>query len=74
MTTDMVMNALAKTVVIEYLKQIGTVQQMYKCDSKLDILVQYKACTWVHSFIYPVLILIHVNDEIKPLNKVAQLE
>ena len=74
MTTDMVMNALAKTVVIEYLKQIGTVQQMYKCDSELNILVQYKACTWVHSFIYPVLILIHVNDEIKPLNKVAQLE
>lgn len=47
---------------------------MYKCDTKLHILVQYKACTWVHSFIYPVLILTHVNDEIKPLDEVAQLE
>jgi len=47
---------------------------MYKCDSKLDSLVQYKACTWVHSFIYPVLDIDPVNDGIKPINKVAQLE
>ena len=49
---------------------------MYKCNAKSDRLVQYKACTWIHSFIYPALfwILTHLNDEIKPINKVAQLE
>ncbi|EKA63387.1 hypothetical protein J601_3749 [Acinetobacter baumannii 831240] len=46
---------------------------MYKCSAKLDRLVQYKACGFIRLFTL-FWILTHVNDEIKPINKVAQLE
>jgi hypothetical protein len=41
---------------------------------KLDRLVQYKACTWFIRLFTLFWILTHLNDEIKPINKVAQLE
>ena len=82
MTTDMVVNALAKTVnglykteVIEYFK--SRLARFSRCTNATLNQIDWFNIKHVNSCIRLFTlfgILTHLNDEIKPLNKVAQLE